>query len=156
MTQVKIKFSQDETLLATFHKEIQTQHHQWYPTIFKPFDQSRFEQAITQQLQEPSHHFFIAWLADQPCGFVHLQEVCLPQNAMMHERKWLEIAAIAVDPRYQGMHIGKQLLAFAENVALERGFDDLSLNFWSANQVKSFYEQAGFVSIRQGASKHLR
>lgn len=48
MTQVKIKFSQDETLLATFHKEIQTQHHQWYPTIFKPFDQSRFEQAITQ------------------------------------------------------------------------------------------------------------
>ena len=49
MTQVKIKISQDETLLATFHKEIQTQHHQWYPTIFKPFDQSRFEQAITQQ-----------------------------------------------------------------------------------------------------------
>jgi len=95
-------------------------------------------------------------LAEQPCGFVHLQEVRLPQNAMMHERKWLEIAAIAVDPRYQGMHIGKQLLAFAENVALEKGFADLSLNFWSANQVKSFYEQAVFVSTRQGASKHLR
>lgn len=58
MTQVKIRISQDETLLATFHKEIQTQHHQWYPTIFKPFDQPRFEQAITQQLQEPSHHFY--------------------------------------------------------------------------------------------------
>ena len=82
-----------------------------------------------------------------------------PRGILFRDRsgdgQTVAIEAIAVDPRYQGMHIGKQLLAFAENVALEKGFDDLSLNFWSANQVKSFYEQAGFVSTRQGASKHL-
>lgn len=153
--QMTIKPCDDAAVLASFHRDVQEAHHQWYPELFKPFDHAVMTCMIKQQVASAAHFFYVAYLDASPCGFVHLEDSHRDENAIMYERHFMECAAIAVLPDAQKLGVGRFMLHAAEHLAKEKGYKGISLNFWSANQVQSFYEDAGYQIFRQCAFKGL-
>ncbi|QJD81763.1 GNAT family N-acetyltransferase [Cohnella herbarum] len=57
------------------------------------------------------------------------------------------IDAIAVDPNFQGQGIAKQLIAAAEQQAIESGYDKIALNVDQTNEgAHSLYRKLGYVA----------
>lgn len=55
------------------------------------------------------------------------------------------ILAIAIDPQYQGIGLGKELITETEKLALERGFDHMHLTVSKDNNISiAFYEKMGW------------
>ncbi|WP_313510755.1 GNAT family N-acetyltransferase [Enterococcus sp.] len=150
-----LKASDDALALTGFYQEIQTMHHQWYPEVFKPFDNEAMHRMIRQQISSSTHFFYIAYSKETPCGFMHLEDAHRAENSMMFERHWLECAALAVLPDAQESGVGIFLLRAIDDIAKEKGYAHVTLNFWAANQVQSFYEHNGYQLLRHGAIKHL-
>ncbi|WP_442602373.1 GNAT family N-acetyltransferase [Paenibacillus sp. KN14-4R] len=58
------------------------------------------------------------------------------------------IHRLAVHPDYQGQGIGKQLLQFAENLALQQGNSDIRLDVYTGNAgALSMYKRAGYQQV---------
>ncbi len=58
------------------------------------------------------------------------------------------ILSIAVDPVHQGSGLGNQLMARAETIAVERGFDAMNLSVDPGNsQAIRFYEKLGWSKV---------
>lgn len=57
---------------------------------------------------------------------------------------WLEIDIVWVDEPYRGKGIGKQLVDYAEQKALDRGAKRAKLNTFDF-QAKEFYEKLGYI-----------
>ena len=60
----------------------------------------------------------------------------------------VKLRQMAVVPSHQGQRIGQRLLAYAESMACDRGFERIVLH--ARENAVGFYEKSGFVTI--GAS----
>jgi ribosomal protein S18 acetylase RimI-like enzyme len=96
------------------------------------------------------------WLAANP---LFLERLKLARNILIRRRapagshsvprkKSFGILSIAVDPHMQGAGYGRQLMAEAERIAIERGFVDMHLTVAIDNfQAITFYEKLGWQKL---------
>jgi ribosomal protein S18 acetylase RimI-like enzyme len=100
-------------------------------------------QSFEEQLANPNSHFFFAMIDGEPAGYIKLN-YRNAQTEFQHDDA-LEVERIYVSKEYQGQQIGKQLIDFAIQTAIDAKFSYIWLGVWegNANAIR-FYEREGF------------
>jgi ribosomal protein S18 acetylase RimI-like enzyme len=98
---------------------------------------------LSEELSNPDAHFYFARLDDQIAGYIKLNTHTAQTE--FQDPQALEIERIYVDAKFQNLQIGKQLLQFAINKAIENNCEYIWLGVWDANdRAIRFYERYGF------------
>ncbi|WP_130736436.1 GNAT family N-acetyltransferase [Flavobacterium sp. J27] len=99
-------------------------------------------QALEAQLIDKKHVFYMVINEDdKPVGFVSYELNCQPEKTKIHK--------IYVLPETQGTGLGKQLVHFVKERAVENNQKALFLNVNKYNQAKFFYEKLGFTIVEE-------
>ena len=104
------------------------------------------EQNMQEQLTDPNSDFYFAMIDDQLAGYLKLNFG--DAQTEFKDKNALEIERIYVSGEHHGKKIGKQLLNFAIEIALNKNFDYVWLGVWEHNyKAIGFYEHAGFEAF---------
>ncbi len=108
----------------------------------------RVKRYLKWLLKHAQGGFFVAFVEGKPVGFLALQPDC-----RFHGEIIPEIHELVVDPKYQGLGVGKRLMEKAFDYLREKGFSRVALWVGEKNEnAKRFYEKLGFrVTARQGS-----
>jgi diamine N-acetyltransferase len=103
-------------------------------------------ETIRAELEAPGSRFFIARVGTAVAGYLKLNTGDAQGERL--EGVGLEIEAIYVRTRYQGMGIGSLMLAHARATAEATGADHIWLGVWELNRPAiHFYERKGFTEV---------
>jgi ribosomal protein S18 acetylase RimI-like enzyme len=103
-------------------------------------------QKIYSELSSPDSEFYFAMLNCQVAGYLKLN--FKEAQTEFKDKNALEIERIYVSGKYHGKHIGKQLLDFATDIALNKRFSYVWLGVWEHNdKAIGFYEHYGFQAF---------
>jgi ribosomal protein S18 acetylase RimI-like enzyme len=101
------------------------------------------EQRFKQELNNPDSEFYFAIVEDKLAGYLKINY----KNAQteLKDPVALEVERIYVLGQYQGQQIGKQLLSFAVQKAINAKLEYVWLGVWEHNiKAISFYGSKGF------------
>jgi ribosomal protein S18 acetylase RimI-like enzyme len=103
-------------------------------------------QKIHAELSNPNSEFYFAMLNAEVAGYLKLN--FNGAQTELKDKNALEIERIYVSGKYHGKHIGKQLLDFATDIALNKRFSYVWLGVWEHNdKAIGFYEHYGFQAF---------
>jgi ribosomal protein S18 acetylase RimI-like enzyme len=100
-------------------------------------------QKIEAELSNPDSEFYFAMLDNQLAGYLKLNF----NNAQteFNDASAMEIERIYVSGMHHGKSIGKKLLNFAADLAIEKKLSYIWLGVWEHNQnALGFYKHSGF------------
>jgi ribosomal protein S18 acetylase RimI-like enzyme len=101
------------------------------------------KEKLINEVQQPWHLFFLAYVKDEPVGYVKLRDGSVPMQ--LDTRSCLEIARIYSVQSRIGKGVGKKLMQTCHEVAKQRGKKILWLGVWKQNQrAIDFYTAWGF------------
>jgi ribosomal-protein-alanine N-acetyltransferase len=101
------------------------------------------ETSLRQELENENAHFLTALIGEDVAGYIGVIEICGEAD----------ITNVAVDTRFRRFGIGEKLLKSAEEGAIERGCESITLEVRISNEAAiSLYEKSGYekVGIRKG------
>ena len=100
-------------------------------------------QKLIDEVKQPWHLFFLAYIEDEPVGYLKLRERSTPKQ--LEARSSIEIARIYSVQRMIGKGVGKKLMQTCHEVAKQKGKKTLWLGVWQHNQrAIDFYKSWGF------------
>ncbi|HWZ14406.1 MAG TPA: GNAT family N-acetyltransferase [Mucilaginibacter sp.] len=98
---------------------------------------------IKSELSDPNSGFYFAMLDGQVAGYLKLNFA--DAQTEFRDEKALEVERIYVSGEHHGKHIGRQLLNFAVDTAINKQFEYVWLGVWEHNQKAiGFYQHHGF------------
>jgi diamine N-acetyltransferase len=98
---------------------------------------------LVDEVKQPWHVFFLAFLNDEPVGYVKLRDSSVPMK--LHGQSCMEIARIYSVQKTIGTGVGKKLMQTCHDIAKQKGKKILWLGVWKANQrAIDFYTAWGF------------
>ena len=101
---------------------------------------------IRQELLDPSCSFYLAYLHEEPIGYLKLRQGSTPRA--LQDRKALELQRIYVQQRAVGRGIGARLMQTAIDYARQAGHRVLWLGVWERNpSAIAFYRKWGFAKF---------
>jgi len=101
------------------------------------------KEKLINEVQQPWHLFFLAYIKDEPVGYVKLRDGSVPLQ--LDARSCLEIARIYSVQKTIGRGVGKKLMQTCHDIAKQQGKKILWLGVWEANQrAIDFYTKWGF------------
>lgn len=100
-------------------------------------------QKIQAELSNPNSEFYFAMLHGQVVGYLKLNFA--DAQTEFRDEKALEVERIYVAGEQHGNHIGRQLLNFAVDTAINNQFEYIWLGVWEHNhKAIGFYQHHGF------------
>jgi ribosomal protein S18 acetylase RimI-like enzyme len=114
--------------------------------ISKYMSENFSTEKITNELSNPNSFFYIAFIRDEPVGYLKLNT----GNAQTEKQgdPALEIERIYVKALYHGKHIGQLLYEKALEIAAKEQKSFVWLGVWEENaRAIRFYEKNGFISF---------
>lgn len=106
--------------------------------------QSFTYEKLIQEINTPGSTFFFAILNGEITGFIKLN-TGTAQNEFKDQHS-LEVERIYVLAQHQRKQIGRQMLAYAFDIAAKGQYEFIWLGVWeNNNQAIRFYEQLGFT-----------
>jgi ribosomal protein S18 acetylase RimI-like enzyme len=100
-------------------------------------------QSMANQINNPGSAFYLALLDGDIAGYLKLNQN--DAQTEFKDKNALEIERIYVSGEHHGKNIGKQLLTFAVDMAVNNGFAYVWLGVWEHNhKARGFYEDNGF------------
>ncbi len=103
------------------------------------------EQICTEIEDANANWYFIAYLNEQPVGYIRLRHDILLKPDYLQSKEALEVARLYVLKAFHGQKIGWQLLQQAEKFAEQLQCEVIWLCVWKENQkALLFYQQGGF------------
>ena len=110
------------------------------------------KQKLIHEVKQPWHTFFLAFINDQPVGYVKLRDGSVPLDLV--NQSCLEIARIYAVKDKIGKGVGKNLMQACHDFAEQKGKKILWLGVWEKNQrAIDFYSKWGFEKF--GSQKFL-
>ncbi|WCT15022.1 GNAT family N-acetyltransferase [Mucilaginibacter jinjuensis] len=98
---------------------------------------------LSEELSNPDSHFYFAILNENIAGYIKLNTHTAQTE--FQDPQALEIERIYVGAKFQNQQIGKQLLQFAIDKAVENKCEYIWLGVWDANHnAIRFYKRHGF------------
>ena len=97
--------------------------------------------------QDGRSTYLVAWLGEVPVGHLDLRWDGAEESAIAGQylAGCPELNGIVVLPEYRSQGIGRRLIAFAEQMARERGFREVCLGVNIENaRARSLYERLGY------------
>lgn len=148
---LRIAKSEDATWLLPLAKRIFCDTFEAYyrPDHFWGYvDRAYTEDNWRKELSDPQAQFVVAWVGDQPVGYIKLN---WNPNAFPPELPTinvLEVGRIYLDASQHGSGIGQQLMDHAFAVARDQNRQGIWLSVWQRNsRALSFYRRNGFKVI---------
>ena len=100
-------------------------------------------QKLIDEVKQPWHTFFLAFMHDQPVGYVKMRDGSVPLT--IANQACIEIARIYSVQHRIGMGVGKKLMQTCHDVAKQKQKNVLWLGVWEKNQrAIDFYNKWGF------------
>ena len=101
------------------------------------------KQAVAKQIEHAGSTFYIAYLENEPIGYLKLNTAEAQTDLKEHDS--IEIERIYVLAAYHGKNIGQLLYQKAVTMAKEKGKSSIWLGVWEQNpRAIRFYEKQGF------------
>lgn len=103
-------------------------------------------QKYRQELSDPDSFFYFAIVDHNIAGYLKVN--FNKAQTELQDPHALEVERIYILQQYQGQKIGKQLLSFAINMAVNKNLKYIWLGVWEHNhKAIRFYESQGFVKF---------
>ena len=115
------------------------------PENMEQFMETQFtREYLIKQVGAPRNTFLLAWLGEQPVGYVRLYEgIELPRG--IAGTNSIEVARIYAEQRVIGKGIGTALMGACIDLARGKGKQWIWLGVWEHNhRAIAFYEKMGF------------
>lgn len=143
--------------LSVLWRDVEYQHHQGLPHIFRKPDEGWPTRAAVEKLiAGPDSTILVAEADNEIAGFLTLQIHRVDQTPRMRGRRFVMIENMAVDPLHRRRGIGRALLRAAEDWTAQRGIAVLQLFVWEFNDAAArFYESEGFVTELRGMARRI-
>lgn len=101
------------------------------------------DERLRDELETPGFDFHMAWIGDEPAGYLKLRRDRRPKG--IPEGTCLQVERIYVLRRFQGAGIGNALMSLALGTAREAGDRVVWLQVWRYNEEAiGFYRSRGF------------
>jgi ribosomal protein S18 acetylase RimI-like enzyme len=101
-------------------------------------------QKFRQELSDPYSYFYFAIVDNNIAGYIKIN--FNTAQTELQDPNALEVERIYILQQYQGQQLGKQLLSFAINTAVNKNLKYVWLGVWEHNyKAISFYESQGFI-----------
>jgi ribosomal protein S18 acetylase RimI-like enzyme len=101
------------------------------------------KEKLINEVRQPWHLFFLAYIEDDPVGYVKLRHG--PAPLQLDARSCLEIARIYSVQSKIGKGVGRKLMQTSHEIARQKGKKILWLGVWKQNQrAIDFYTAWGF------------
>lgn len=140
---------EDAILLAKMGKETfeETWNFYYKPQLLERFlDENYSVEQINKDLHEPLNIHYIAFIEDEPAGFVKLSRKQALGDWITD--RCIEICRIYVYKKFHDQKIGKLLMEKSIEAAKEEKMESLVLGVWENNhRAVSFYRKFGFEPI---------
>ncbi len=122
-------------------------YHLSRPEDFEAYASAAFtNDNFLSQLNNPDSQFYFAMWDDNPVGYLKLN--FNDAQSELQEKNGAEIERIYVLSEHQGKAIGKRLLEFAIETAIEKQMEYIWLGVWEKNpNAIRLYERHGFKII---------
>ncbi len=118
-------------------------HVEWRDDIFRKTNIFMTEERLNNLISEEK--IFTVSLENEVVGFMILDEKIRVNIEVLQEKKYLVVDTLAIDEKYRRKGIGTKLLEFAEDLAIKKGYTDLSLTVNKENEAGiNSYEKFGF------------
>lgn len=99
-----------------------------------------------QEILDPKRIIEIAWIANQPVGFLHLFK-SHPDPAVTGDRP-IELLKLYVDSSQHGKGVGPALMDKCIQLARNETFQTIWLGVWEKNiKAQRFYKKYGFITV---------
>jgi GNAT superfamily N-acetyltransferase len=109
-------------------------------------------QKLIDEVKQPWHIFFLAFINDEPVGYVKMRDGSVPLDLV--NQSCIEIARIYSVKNKIGKGVGKKLMQACHDIAKQKGKKILWLGVWEKNQrAIDFYSEWGFEKF--GSQKFL-
>lgn len=150
--------TQDLDAVCRLAAQINRQHHQAMPDLFRGEVDSASERAFWAERMEGEDRALLLAVRDgQTLAFATLMAQTSPPLPFLQPRRICRIGTIVVDEAHQGQGIGSRLLTAAEAWGREQGADEIRLEVMQFNQsAQDFYARHGLTPQSQILSKPLR
>ena len=106
-------------------------------------DKQFTRESLIAEVDAPGNTFLVAWLDEQPVGYVRLLEHVPPSG--MGEGTAIEIVRLYAEKSVIGKGIGRALMQSSIDLAREKGMQWIWLGVWEHNhRAIAFYTKWGF------------
>ena len=134
----------DYNQVEAIMEQVQAMHTTWRPDIYKnvdvvlPFDMYMDHVA--------KNELIVAMTQEEKVVAILIYMTLHISGGPMVDRKVMFIDSMAVDEKYRGKGIGRELFAFVRNICDEQNYDGLELQVNAKNTAaKRMYEKYGFT-----------
>ena len=151
---IEIEQTKDYNELARLNENVQTWHHQNFPSDFKTYNPSEIAKAFENLLANQDCFALIAKSKEESIGYVVAYFKTRPDSAFQYEKATLNIDQIAVVPGHRKLGVGNLLLEAVFEIAKEKGVSEIQLDYWSGNELaENFFSNNGFVYFNHRMKK---
>ena len=142
---IEIHKTKDYHLLAGLNKEVQTFHHQIFPSIFKPYNQEAITCFFKDAVESEDTVAYLAMENGTAIGYALLFVTNFSENPFQYSRKSILLDQILVLTNHRSKGVGRQLLEAAFSFARSTNIDRVELNHWTQNaSARKFFNENGF------------
>jgi len=114
----------------------------------KFLDEQFTRQKLIDEVSQPWHIFFLAFVDEEPVGYAKLREGLVPPG--LTGRSSIEIARIYSVTKMIGKGVGKKLMQHCIDIAVQKRKEILWLGVWEKNQKAiDFYMRWGFEKFSE-------
>ena len=153
---VLIERSYDFKIFAALNREVQMQHAEMYPQIFKDYNEVEVQHAFSQLISKDNVHAYLARKNGNPIAYLILMLVDEKENTFKHSRKFLYLDQLCVLEKERNNGVGSMLMHTALALAKEEKLNSLELDHWYENRVaREFFKKFGFKIIKEKAQRSL-
>jgi ribosomal protein S18 acetylase RimI-like enzyme len=141
----------DAQLLAGLNKAVQQIHADAYPYLFKqPQNFAEIVADFEMRILADVDGFVLIIEADQQAvGYIYARVVTRPENAYIHEQKWMHVDNISIQPAYQNKGYGQMLMNAVRDEAVAKGIYRVLLDTYEFNaNAQQFYAKMGFERMK--------
>ena len=124
-----------------------TYQHKNDPSNFKQHLEKAFnDDQLKKELENPNCEFYFLIKENELVGYLKFNELDAQTEPMFEED--FEIERIYVINKFQGKGLGKQMMEFAKEKAIQKKKKKIWLGVWSENpKAIGFYQKMGFQQI---------
>ena len=150
----------DHEAVARLNRQVQDQHHEAYPSVFRPAGPDTLTAtAFADLLATPDMEVLVAVDGSEIVGYVTARLVQRPDTPYTYGQRVLYIDQICVDRAARRGGHGRRLLDAALDFADRLGIARVELDTWAANTgARAFFESVGFQAhdIRMSLERPAR
>lgn len=143
--------------MGNIFKQVDGLHIEAHPKIFNPpMDNVRSKEYIDSVLENEKSKLIVVLDNEKVIGLAKADIESAPNIPLFVQRDWLSISTIVVDENHRGKGVGKKLLNYLYDWAIEHKVTEVELTVFSFNDSAiKFYESNGFSVYRTKMHRNL-